>query len=195
VRDIISVLPGDAKLKIEAIGAEKNLFNIEIPMRTVLEQIVAKTNLPPFMFGLSWSTTERLSTHQNDMIVSMIESYRKNWNPIIRKVFDMFLALNGKAGTKWDFEWQAVNLMDEVELANAELLRAQSAEKQIANVTALVGMGWLAPDEAMEQLADSGVIAEKVMKRLGKAEVARRLLEAMKERRAEEAMRRMLMSG
>ena len=32
--------------------------------RQMLEQLVAKTGLPPFLLGLSWSSTERMSAQQ-----------------------------------------------------------------------------------------------------------------------------------
>ena len=34
--------------------------------RQVLEQIVAKTSIPPFMLGLNWNSTERMSAQQAD---------------------------------------------------------------------------------------------------------------------------------
>ena len=39
-------------------------------MRQILEQLVAKTGLPPFLLGLNWSTTERMSTQQADILMA-----------------------------------------------------------------------------------------------------------------------------
>lgn len=57
VRDFVSV--GDVSIK--AIGADNQILDSETPVRQILEQLVAKTGLPPFMLGLSWSSTERMS--------------------------------------------------------------------------------------------------------------------------------------
>ncbi len=55
VRDFIAV--GDVDIKV--IGADNQIIDSQVPVRQMLEQIVAKTGLPPFLLGLSWSTTER----------------------------------------------------------------------------------------------------------------------------------------
>ena len=53
VRDFVSV--GD--VSIRAIGADNVMPDCEVPVRQILEQLVAKTGLPPFLLGLSWSST------------------------------------------------------------------------------------------------------------------------------------------
>ena len=64
VRDFVSV--GD--VSIRAIGADNVMPDCEVPVRQILEQLVAKTGLPPFLLGLSWSSTERMSSQQADML-------------------------------------------------------------------------------------------------------------------------------
>ena len=49
VKDFVAV--GD--VSIEVIGADNKILNSEIPVRQLLEQIVAKTGLPPFMLDLA----------------------------------------------------------------------------------------------------------------------------------------------
>ncbi len=59
VKDFVAV--GDVSIK--AIGADNQILDSEVPVRQMLEQIVAKMGVPPFLLGLSWSTTENeLST-------------------------------------------------------------------------------------------------------------------------------------
>ncbi|MBQ5739059.1 MAG: serine/threonine protein phosphatase, partial [Oscillospiraceae bacterium] len=58
VRDFVSV--GD--VSIRTIGADCAIPESEASVRQILEQLVAKTGLPPFMLGLSWSATERMSS-------------------------------------------------------------------------------------------------------------------------------------
>ena len=52
-KDFIAV--GDVDIKV--IGADSQILDSEVPVRQMLEQIVSKTGLPPFMLGLSWSST------------------------------------------------------------------------------------------------------------------------------------------
>lgn len=59
---------GDVSIKV--IGADNQWIDTEVPVRQMLEQIVAKLSIPPFMLGLSWSTTERMSKQQADGLTS-----------------------------------------------------------------------------------------------------------------------------
>ena len=123
VKDFVAV--GDVDVKV--IGADNQVLDSEIPVRQMLEQIVAKTGLPPFMFGLSWSTTERMSTQQADILTTELENYRRILTPVIKKIGRTYLNLQGSAA---DFEvvWSDITLQDETEKAKAELYYAQ-AEK------------------------------------------------------------------
>ncbi len=123
IRDFVAV--GDVQIKV--IGADNQILDSEIPVRQMLEQIVAKTGLPPFMLGLSWSSTERMSSQQADVLTSELEAYRRILTPVIRKVCAVYLnSLGYSCNTK--VVWDDITLQDEVELSRAELYRAQ-AEK------------------------------------------------------------------
>lgn len=121
VKDFIAV--GD--VGIQVIGAENKMIDTEIPVRQMLEQIIAKLGIPPFMLGLSWSTSERMSKQQSDILTSELESYRLKLEPIITKICSVFLRLKGLDDT-FSIEWNHINLQDEVEIAKANLLIAQS---------------------------------------------------------------------
>lgn len=122
-KDFVTV--GDVSIKV--IGADNQIPDSEIPVRQLLEQIVSKLSIPPFLLGLSWSTTERMSSQQADILTSELEYYRKILEPSIRKICRIYMKLKG---IKEDFEivWNNINLQDEVELARAKLLNVQ-AEK------------------------------------------------------------------
>ena len=64
VRDFVAV--GDVQIKV--IGGENPILDSEIPVRQILEQLVARTGIPPFMLGLSWSSTERMSAQHADVL-------------------------------------------------------------------------------------------------------------------------------
>ena len=123
VSDFVAV--GDVSVKV--IGADNQILDSEVPVRQMLEQIVAKLSLPPFLLGLSWSSTERMSSQQADILTSELGSYRRLLTPVIEKVCNTFLRLNGFS-CPVELVWDKINLQDEVELANARLLRAQAEE-------------------------------------------------------------------
>ncbi len=123
VRDFVAV--GDVQIKV--IGADNQILDSEVPVRQMLEQIVAKTGIPPFMLGLSWSSTERMSQQQSDALTSELEAYRRILNPVISKICNVFLRSRGYS-CGFDIVWNDITLQDEVEQSRAMLYRAQ-AEK------------------------------------------------------------------
>ncbi|WRS26852.1 serine/threonine protein phosphatase [Oscillospiraceae bacterium MB08-C2-2] len=123
IRDFVAV--GDVDIKV--IGADNQLLEYEVPVRQMLEQIVAKLGLPPFMLGLHWSTTERMSTQQSDILTSELESYRALLEPVILKICRMHLRLGGK-DCPLSIRWKEINLQDELEAANVRLVNAQAAK-------------------------------------------------------------------
>ncbi|MEE5991823.1 MAG: serine/threonine protein phosphatase [Oscillospiraceae bacterium] len=123
IRDFVSV--GDVQIKV--IGAEGHMPDTEIPVRQLLEQMLAKLSIPPFLLGLNWSSTERMSAQQADILTSELEYYRRLLEPVILQICGMFLRLNGYGETV-QIVWDNINLQDEVELAQARLYRAQAIE-------------------------------------------------------------------
>lgn len=122
VRDFVAV--GDVQIKV--IGADNQTLDCEVPVRQMLEQIVAKTGVPPFLLGLSWSSTERMSQQQADVLTSELEYYRGILEPVINKICRMWLHLSGYC-CDFKINWQDITLQDEVEMARARLYRAQAA--------------------------------------------------------------------
>jgi len=127
VSDFVAV--GDVSIK--AIGADNQILNSEVPVRQMLEQIVAKLGLPPFLLGLSWSSTERMSSQQADILTSELEAYRRILNPVINRICSLWLRLNGYA-PQFTIDWNDITLQDETDMANARLLNARAAQIEAA---------------------------------------------------------------
>ena len=118
---------GDVSIK--AIGADNQLPDCEVPVRVILEQIVAKLGIPPFLLGLSWSSTERMSAQQADILTSELEYYRAAVEPAIRKIAGTHLRLCGY-NCRFDVVWDNINLQDEVELSQARLNNANAMKTE-----------------------------------------------------------------
>ena len=123
VKDFIAV--GDVDIKV--IGAENQLFDTEIPVRQILEQIVAKLSIPPFLLGLTWSSTERMSSQQADILTSELEYYRRLMSPVLRDIGNAFFRSKGYS-SECSVEWDNINLQDESVLAQTRLNNARAAE-------------------------------------------------------------------
>ena len=123
VRDFVAV--GDVEIKV--IGGEMPILDSAVPVRQILEQLVAKTGLPPFLLGLNWSTTERMSTQQADLLTSELWALRRTVEPMLYRVCRTFLALEG-LDNRVEIQWNDISLQDITEQAKADLYHAQ-AEK------------------------------------------------------------------
>lgn len=128
VKDFVAV--GDVKVSV--IGADNQILDSEVPVRQMLEQIIAKTGLMPYMFGLSWSTTEKMSQQQADILTTELKAYRRIVTPVLRKIGEEYLFTRG-CYTPIEVEWEDITLQDETEHAQARLYNAQ-AEKIIGEV-------------------------------------------------------------
>ena len=123
VRDFVAV--GDVDIKV--IGADNQILDSEVPVRQILEQLVSKTGIPPFLLGLSWSSTERMSAQQADLLTSEITAIRRGVEPMLQKVGSLWLRIHGIPG-EVEIDWEDINLQDLVEEAKAELYQAQTEQ-------------------------------------------------------------------
>lgn len=121
VSDFISL--GDVSIK--AIGSDIQLMDSEIPAKQMLEQIVAKLGIPPFLLGFSWSSTERMSSQQSDILTSELEYYRRTINPVLQKIIELWLRLRGEF-CSYEIQWDDISMQDEVDHAGAEYTKVQT---------------------------------------------------------------------
>ena len=128
VRDFVAV--GDVQIKV--IGGESPILDSEVPVRQILEQLISKTGLPPFLLGLNWTTTERMSAQQADILTSELWAIRRTVQPSIEKICRTYLALEG-LDNRVEILWDDISLQDMTEEARADLYRAQ-AEKCRAGI-------------------------------------------------------------
>ena len=128
VRDFVAV--GDVEIKV--IGADGPILDSEVPVRQILEQVVAKTAIPPFMLGLSWSSTERMSSQQADLLTTEITAIRRTLTPTVERICRLWLRMHGY-GCGFRVVWDDINLQDQVEEARAALYRQQARKLELEN--------------------------------------------------------------
>ena len=128
VRDFVAV--GDVGIRV--IGGDAPILDSEVPVRQLLEQIVAKTGIPPFMLGLSWSSTERMSAQQADLLTTEITAIRRTLTPVVERICRLWLRMHGYT-CGFEVVWDDINLQDQVEEARAELYRQQARKLKLEN--------------------------------------------------------------
>lgn len=121
VRDFVAT--GDVEIKV--IGAECDIPDCQAPVRLILEQLIAQTGIPPFLLGLNWSSTERMSSQQADIMTSELTALRRTLTPVVERVCALWLRMHGY-DCPFTVEWEEINLQDQVEEAKAELYRQQA---------------------------------------------------------------------
>ncbi len=125
VRDFVAV--GDVEIRV--IGADGQILDAEVPVRQILEQLVAKTGLPPFLLGLSWSSTERMAVQQADLLTSELWAVRRAVTPALERIGRLWLRLEGYGGEA-RVQWDEINLLDTLDEAHAAYYRAQTEETE-----------------------------------------------------------------
>ena len=123
VRDFVAV--GDVEIKV--IGAECQIPDCQAPVRLLLEQLISQTGIPPFLLGLNWSSTERMSSQQADLMTSEITALRRTLTPVVERICALWLRLHGY-GCPFQVVWEEINLQDQVEEARAALYRQQAQQ-------------------------------------------------------------------
>lgn len=121
VRDFVAA--GDVEIKV--IGAECQIPDCQAPVRLILEQLIAQTGIPPFLLGLNWSSTERMSSQQADIMTSELTALRRTLTPVLEKICRLWLRMHGY-DCPFQVEWEEINLQDQVEEARAALYRRQA---------------------------------------------------------------------
>jgi len=126
VKDFVAV--GDVDIRV--IGADNKLFDTNVPVRQIMEQIISKLSIPPFLLGLNWSSTERMSSQQADILTSELDYYRRLLAPVLCSIGDAYLCSVG-AEAVCSVDWDNINLQDEAVLAEARLKNAQAREIEL----------------------------------------------------------------
>jgi hypothetical protein len=136
--DITTAGGPDSEVSIKIIGHEGQLFLYEVPLRHVLEQIVAKTNLAAWMLGIYWSTTERMATLEVEMALADAKIRQYAMLPEYLRLLSSFLKLRGRTWNSittsldrkgdWGLIFESPNVRDLVAVAQAEFLTAQASQ-------------------------------------------------------------------
>lgn len=128
------------KVSVSVIGAAGEQLDFETPMRTLTEQIVAATGIPPFVFGLQWATTERMSAVQAALLSEMIHNLRAEITGEIEYLVRLRQQLSG-GDTEFAICWPAPTLLDDLDTSRAALFTEQSRDQLIKNELELWRIG------------------------------------------------------
>ena len=124
VRDFVAV--GDVEIRV--IGAECDIPDCQAPVRLLLEQLISQTGIPPFLLGLNWSSTERMSSQQADIMTSELTALRRSPDPGGGEDLRPVAAAAREGQRRARGGGREINLQDQVEEARAALYRQQARQ-------------------------------------------------------------------
>lgn len=126
--DLVQAIGKDDDFKIKVIGAEGVVLEIEMPARHLLEQVVAKVQIPPFMLGLQFSTSERMAEQQAGMALQASKTRWERRHPDLSRLVATMLRMRGRTWKKgdWKLVQELPNIQDQLKAAQAGFLRAQT---------------------------------------------------------------------
>jgi len=81
------------------------MLDFEIPYRSVAEQIISVTHLPPWMLGMHWATTERLSEMQADGLERIISDMQEEDEKSALWAADWWALVHGYSNVDRHAEW------------------------------------------------------------------------------------------
>lgn len=138
--DMVQAIGKDDDFTVAVIGAGGQVLELEMPARHLLEQIVAKTQLPPWMLGLQFSTSERMAEQQAGIALQASKTRWVRREPSLRNLVATMLRLRGRTWKKgdWTLVQELPNIQDKLKEAQAGFLIAQT-EMMRAGTTAAVG--------------------------------------------------------
>ena len=126
--DIVQAIGKDDDFKLEVIGAEGIALEIEAPARHLLEQIVAKVQIPAFMLGLQFSTSERMAEQQAGMAIQAAKTRWVRRQPSLNQLITTMLRQRGRTWKPgdWKLTQELPNITDKVKEAQSQFLLAQT---------------------------------------------------------------------
>jgi hypothetical protein len=127
--DIVTAGTMGSELLIKVLGADGQTLEIEAPVRHVIENLLAKLGIPPWMLGLHWSTTGGMSDSEAEVFMAGVRTRQAAKGPLFYNLIRNLLLLRGRTWKKgdWGIEWVQVNLHDIYKQAQANFLNSQAA--------------------------------------------------------------------
>lgn len=144
-------------VKAELLGSPGQLDAVQESFRIFAEQMVSATGLPPWLLGLHWSATERLSVQQADLLVANIEGLRRELQPQLEYLLEVRQRLSARPGS-FRVTWPPVNLRDATEQARAEAWREQGRQRRIENARRMWELGFWSQERAAREI-DSALVS------------------------------------
>lgn len=120
------------KITVSIIGAQGDTLVFEAPMKTLTQQVVTKSHIPPMAFGLEWAMGEQTTQLQADLLTQLIASLRAEVTPMLTYLIDLRQKLGGR-DREFKLLWPQPTLIDIFAKSRADFFSENSRQLKIAN--------------------------------------------------------------
>lgn len=152
---LISGVQGDivdfytaGKVTVSIVGAEGDTLVFEAPMKSLTQQVLMKSHIPPVAFGLDWAMGEQTTQLQADLLTQLINSLRAEITPQLNYLIDLRQKLGGR-DREFKLIWPTPTLIDIFAKARADFFTENSRQLKIANNNDLWRQGQLTVHEVV----------------------------------------------
>jgi hypothetical protein len=157
IRDFFSTASADGDVRVTIIGAEGEVLDFAVPSTELMQQIQAKFHLPPMLYGLAWSSTERMSAVQASMLTQSILHIRGECQSVLLDLLKKRQRFAG-GSQKLTLKWPEISIMEAFESARADLMEAQARSVRLDYEVDLWRLGvqnqYEVARQSREELAD-----------------------------------------
>jgi len=136
--DLVTAHDPDSEVSIKVIGADGKFIPAQIPLQHLMEQITAKTGLPPWMYGIYFGAAAGTPKLEIENVLQDTKVRQFAMMPEYIRIFSNILALRGRTWKSintsmdpnkpgdWGVIFETPNLRDEVARANARFMNAEA---------------------------------------------------------------------
>lgn len=126
--DFVTAVSGADDVAVSVIGSGNQELQIKEPSQHIVENIISKTNMPAWLLGFHFSTTERLAQKQCDIL---LQDARTRWiqrKPGLVRAVEAMLRARGRTWSPgdWDIVQELPNISDVIANAQANFYNAQA---------------------------------------------------------------------
>lgn len=126
--DFVNTIGKNDELTTQILGAGADVLDLAPPMTALLDQILSKTGIPPWMLNLDRTSNERVATKQAEVMLQDARTRFALRKPALTDLLATMLRARGATWKRgdWQLVQQLPNIADMLNTAQAEFMQAQT---------------------------------------------------------------------
>lgn len=154
--DFVWGIGRDDEIIVEVLGAKGEKLEVKEDAKYVIGQVLAKTGLFPWMFGLSEKTDNNVADQQGALVQADSKRRQKSKLPAYNNIIANWLRLRGKSWNPkdWFLAVDQVNVIDREKEAKVHFMKFEAAVMGMQVVQNIAGLSLAIDDEGNPVLSN-----------------------------------------